>query len=111
MKTTGFCYRVEAKVSFSPAEIDHLLRLSAAHRNSRCRAAGQVGGFLYGLNNIIKMVDYTEDTLEHTLKWSEVDTLRKITEMEGPVPGEIHLWFEFRKLLEKMSKESERVNK
>lgn len=48
MKLTEFDYEVFAMIRINGHELGRLSALSQKHYDGRCKAAGQLGGFLYG---------------------------------------------------------------
>jgi hypothetical protein len=51
MLRTGFIADVKAYISFTAADIELLMSLAKRHYDYKCKAAGECGGFIYGLNN------------------------------------------------------------
>ena len=63
------------------AHVDLLTRLSAVHYDSVCKAAGCVGGFLYGWNNQQQQaLEQQEAAPELSATWRQLDTCMKILE-------------------------------
>lgn len=82
MKFAKIIFTAEADISFTREEVELLMRLSASHYDGVCRQAGQVGGFLYGMNNrfVVEVPEVVAlgNTVE--LSFREIDTLCKILE-------------------------------
>jgi len=90
MKHTHTVFKPMAMIVFTDVEIKTLLKCSAAHYDYECKAAGQEGGFLYGINNRQSMGTDTA----HELSPHQIDTLLKIMEVYGHVlrPEESGPW-------------------
>jgi hypothetical protein len=69
MKLQRVLFKPSVQVKFTRIEISVLMQLSAMHYDGVCKAAGQCGGFLYGIANG-----------NDTLSWREIDLLGKICE-------------------------------
>lgn len=111
-------FRPIATLSFNDDEIDILLRCSEAHYDADCRAAGKVGGFLYGIRNLRESHDTIQrEQLErgeiqfatdatHDLTFREVDTLAKISQIGSSLftderPTKLH--FQLRRVLKRLN--------
>lgn len=105
----GFAYAVSAQVIFSRAEVASLLELSASHYDGKCKAAGKLGGFLYGINNAVSFQPDGSEEIPRLVSWDNVDTLCKILE-QARTPEQADLYVAMRKLLSSMSDESRRLN-
>lgn len=109
----------ELEIEFSRAEITALMEASAAHYDSTCRKAGQIGGFLYGIKNQLFPGKNSNDTTSARLTWGQVNLLAKIAEQlsltHRSQPAFVaSLTFgpqSFSAFLRKLSEEYERVNK
>lgn len=77
MKLTEIEFEPKAGIVFGEGDIPLLMEWSKHHYDFKCRAAGAVGGFLYGLSN---REDLNPQGMIHTLTFREVDTLAKIAE-------------------------------
>lgn len=82
MKLTQIRFTPSAELAFEREEVELLMRLSKSHYDAHCRQVGQVGGFLYGLNNRYVMEVPEVVALGNTvsLSFREIDTLCKILE-------------------------------
>ena len=83
MKRDSFSYDVNAEVLFTVEEIKNMMHCSVTHYDYKCKAAGQHGGFLYGLNNRFVIFTAEDDERNDTpakITLREVDTLCKILE-------------------------------
>lgn len=78
MNLVEISFTPKAHIIFTQDEIEHLCKCSAAHYDSACKAASQVGGFLYGMSNHFS---FSPDS-PYALAWRELDTLAKILEVE-----------------------------
>lgn len=65
----------KARMTFTEEEVSALFQASAAHYDAKCRQAGQLGGVLWGMRNMIE-----EGKVETDLEWGQVDLLAKISE-------------------------------
>jgi len=112
MQLKSFHAIIQAEIEFTREELDQLTKLSEAHYDGRCKAAGQLGGFLYG----IKVQLFDQPSVAIQVNWYQLDLLCKIAEAENgfqtlggvPIPGELG-----RKLAEigrQMRTQYERVN-
>jgi hypothetical protein len=113
MKRDSFSYEVNSEVFFTPEEIKNLMHCSVTHYDYKCKAAGQHGGFLYGLNNrfVLWPAEEADDpdrlpSAPAKLSWREVDTLCKILESPSADPG---LAWAMRELIVDMRIELERL--
>lgn len=105
MKLDYFFYRVQTEVIFTKADIDIAIRCSQRHYDAKCRAASEIGGFLYGMRNKV----HDEESATHGFSWDELDTLQKI--MEGAMDAEEATFYNVvRRIFAETRKESERVN-
>lgn len=105
----GFAYSVSALVIFSRADVDGLMELSASHYDGKCKGAGKLGGFLYGIHNAVCVLPDASEEFPRRLSWDNVDTLCKILE-QARTPEMAELYLEMRKLLSSMSDEQRRMN-
>jgi len=108
MRKDSFSYDVNAEVVLTAAEVVNMMKCSAEHYDYACKAAGELGGFLYGLNN--RFVEYVEPGATPApakLSVCEVDLLCKV--LEGSSADKTLYW-NMRRLLLSMIRESERVN-
>jgi hypothetical protein len=80
MKTRRLVPHYNVEVVLTRREIAVLMSRSANHYDGVCRAAGKLGGFLYGINNRLLDVDVVE--VEVTA--DELNLLMKICE-RGPI--------------------------
>ena len=88
MKRDSFSYDVNAELLFTAKEVKNMMHCSVTHYDHKCWAAGQHGGFLYGLNN--RFVVFPEDdesgevrNTPSKVSYRDVDTLCKILENPG----------------------------
>ena len=63
--------------TLAPEQLDVLLTLSGLHYDSTCRAASQVGGFLYGWKN---QCEWSLET-KVSASWRDLDICCKILEI------------------------------
>ena len=103
MRLLEFGYAVFAEVVFDPADIEHLMGLSALHYDNRCKHAGRRGGFLQGY----KMQLEGSPGLPCRVSMHEADTLCKLLESVHADPD---LAREMLDLFAAMRDESRRVN-
>lgn len=103
MKLTRIVYVPEAVIEFTAEDLRLLNDLSARHYDHHCRSVSQLGGFLYGLT-----VAANGDGVTHCLKFHEIDTLAKITELPHEKALDIHCGLA--KVLGTLVRESNRVN-
>ena len=75
MKRISFDYTVKAVVSFTGAELGRFMAISNLHYDGACRAAGSVGGFLYGF--CIQWLSHNQDKL------AEFDSISSFQKMSG----------------------------
>lgn len=109
MKVDEFSYEVSAEVLFTPEEVRNMMKCSAEHYDYKCKAAGVVGGFVYGLNNRF-VVFLEEDGARDTpanLTHREVDLLCKILEGHS---ADQSLYWDMKRLMLSLNKESVRLN-
>lgn len=81
MKLSCITFKAACQLTFTKEEVELLMKLSASHYDAHCREVGQVGGFLFGLNNRISIL--TDAVSEPTLSFREINTLCKILEIHG----------------------------
>jgi hypothetical protein len=105
----GFAYSVSALVIFSRADVDGLMELSATHYDGKCKAAGKIGGFLYGIHNAVCVLPDASEEFPRCLTWDNVDTLCKILE-QSRTSEQRDLYGAMRALLSEMSDEQRRLN-
>jgi hypothetical protein len=124
MKIKSFTYEVRGEVAFTGQELMALQELSARHYDGVCKAAGKVGGFLYGFINqwglLTDQFDVEEPDLskeaEITCKFRDLDTLAKIAEAEnlyrmiGNMPVKGNFGLQLSQMLRAMNNESRKVN-
>lgn len=70
------------------SDVRLLRELAAAHYDSVCKAAGVLGGFLYGWSNMLSCIEDEPASAEPRTvdaTWRNIDTTLKILEMAGPV--------------------------
>lgn len=81
--------RPEFHLPFTVEDVKLLRELAEAHYDGRCKAAGAPGGFLYGWNNRLTLVE--GETYEGTptvpATSDNIDITLKIIEMAGPYLG------------------------
>lgn len=95
MKLTEFDYEVFAMVRINGHELGRLSTLSQKHYDGHCKAAGQLGGFLYGfIQQWITASEGSYAPLEETapadleretiirMSGHQLDTLAKICEQD-----------------------------
>jgi len=107
---------IEADVQFTRLDIHQLMDLSKHHYDGKCKAAGQHGGFLYGLDKMLDCNAYV-DVVDVVVTWPQLDLLCKIAEGENgyemvggmPVPGELGI--KILSIMQKMLNHSVLVNK
>jgi len=105
----GFNYDVSALVIFTRADVDSLMELSASHYDGKCKAAGKVGGFLYGIHNAVCVLPDASEEFPRRLSWDNVDTLCKILE-QSRTDEQAELYLAMRAMLSEMSDEQRRMN-
>jgi hypothetical protein len=69
-------------IHFNGRELDALMEASAKHYDGVCKAAGKVGGFLYGMVQRFGGTEPVTAATMATLSRSECDILCKICECE-----------------------------
>lgn len=78
--------RIEFYLSLTALDIETLCMLSNAHYDGRCKASGQIGGFLYGWRNHVEAWELynlpKKKKKEQTVRasWDDLDTCLKIME-------------------------------
>lgn len=103
-------------VSFTLEEINLLMYASSSHYDATCKAAGRLGGFLYGMEIRIKMgAEFSPDEPlpTHTLSFRQVDLLAKISEpivVSQEPPKLVALHRMLLHLLEELNREYLRLN-
>lgn len=84
MKFVKMVYSPKCLVSFTKEDVEVLLECSRRHYDGRCKAAGQVGGFLYGIKNHVEWggpeIGGPTEPSPVELTWDKIDILAKITE-------------------------------
>lgn len=96
-------YTPEFWLSMTPETAQLIKRLSGMHYDGRCKAAGAVGGFVYGWANWAEGV--TEIPVRATTH--ELDTVAKIIEMPPPLTErERALLLDFRSTIYKAMREA-----
>lgn len=81
MNLKKIIYTPSADVVLTGAEVMVLMEFAAGHSDHKCREAGQVGGFLYGLKSRLGESPSVAEVLTGTsLEFGEIDTLAKVTE-------------------------------
>jgi hypothetical protein len=58
-----------------------LMKLAAAHYDSTYKSAGQIGGFLYRINNQVNLIASKSETIPVRILHKQVDTLINICEV------------------------------
>lgn len=110
MERTGFAYEVHAVIKLSKADYALLVKLSAEHYDSKCKAISAVGGFLYGWQWGFEENPYQ---IEVHATHRQLDTLIKITEMIAPglyTSEEMGLHLKIKEIFFKVCDESKRLN-
>ena len=78
----SFRYDVHIEATITREEVDKLLEYSSRHYDGVCKAAGQVGGFIYGWSNYFSLGEETPlDEYEFTISRRELDLVAKICEI------------------------------
>lgn len=84
MKFVKMLYSPRCLVSFTKKDVEVLLECSRLHYDVRCKTAGQVGGFLYGIKNHVEWggpeIGGPTEPTPVELTFDKLDTLAKITE-------------------------------
>lgn len=90
MKLEGVLYQPKLIIQLTVADVGLLITCSELHYDAKCNAAGKLGGFLYGWNNVVKWA--AEDDGSHCkparvaeiiTDFAECDLAAKITEQLG----------------------------
>lgn len=76
MQVEKIVYRPMAALIFSAEDVSVLMECSAAHYDWKCKQAGKVGGFVYGLMNRVD-----QSKAEAVMEFGEIDIMAKIVEM------------------------------
>jgi hypothetical protein len=76
MKFLKVYYVSEAQITFTKDDLDLLMKCSASHYDATCRAAGNIGGFLYGYTQQLNV----QADVEVFVSFRHLDLLAKITE-------------------------------
>lgn len=113
-----FSYEVRIQIEFSTEELKRLMKLSAEHYDSHCRAAGAVGGFLYGLdvqNHFFELYGGERPTYmrpTYMLGFNDLDTLLKICEfgVAQDADARRQLTFRLAEALQALTREWSRLN-
>lgn len=103
MNVIEYRYEVIVRVLFTQGEINHLIELSLAHYDRKCKAAGSQGGFLYGYRNHLEFCPGDAVMVDA----DQAATLSKILEGPGADPK---LRIKMRKLQIDLADEWVRVN-
>lgn len=82
MKLSAIEFRPHGRFTFSLEEVKLAMECSAKHYDSRCKMAGEQGGFIYGMNNRAEF----NAADEHTLTVDQIDTLSKVMEVGEYLP-------------------------
>ena len=113
MENKGF-YRIpEAILVFTKEEVALMVECSRLHYDGKCKDAGRVGGFLYGINNVIAFVDSERpgEDPRHHLTFRQVDTLAKIVEPFVLLhEKQVHLHGALLGVLRDLNAETQRIN-
>lgn len=117
MKFVKMVYSPRCLVSFTKEDVEVLLECSRRHYDGRCKAAGQVGGFLYGIKNHVEWggpeIDGPTEPSPVELTFDKLDTLAKITEpvvMHLCSRQAFELYQTFMTLLRQLNEEYVRLN-
>jgi hypothetical protein len=97
-------------IKFSLAEIDALMKLSAAHYDGTCRAMGKVGGTIYGLRNYVSVLS-TASAESYPLSFHEVNLMAKCCEIydAADIPEGATLYATFTAAMKLMNQEEART--
>lgn len=109
MQNKGFVYEVKIQLLLAIAEVAILMDLSSYHYDGRCKAAGAVGGFIYGMSNKVEWAREDGSDIPSLLTWSQVDTMCKILEQAREDEAYSLAW-EMKTLLRVMSDEQRKMN-
>jgi len=94
MKHISFNYKVITNFTLTEAELDHLLLIASHHYDGKCKAAGEVGGFIYGWKNMLlgrkERISATPEEIaeiEIDATIQQLDTITKILEIDWDDPN------------------------
>lgn len=82
MRRVKFDIDVKVMLELNEPELELLIECSKAHYDRHCRSISEVGGFLYGMKN---MLDIGE--AERSCSFREIDTLCKCLEVSPLLYG------------------------
>ncbi|MHA2067763.1 MAG: hypothetical protein ACXABY_25655 [Candidatus Thorarchaeota archaeon] len=88
MEAKKHYYNVEIEFSYTQDDLDHMIQCSKTHYDGKCKAASRQGGFLYGMQQYLNLIE--EDIAIKVMTTRELDTLCKILE-QAFSPGAIVL--------------------
>lgn len=99
-----FTYDVNIHFVLNRAELMVLNNAAILHYDGKCKAAGMVGGFIYGWNNLLNASD--EDSILVCCSFAKLDLMCKIMEQSG-VPD----YSKYRQMLAALKAESVRMDR
>lgn len=67
-------------ISFTLEQVKSIMAMCELHYSAECKAAGRVGGFVYGWKNHLTYIDATEPTPQVEATHHQLDILSKICE-------------------------------
>lgn len=103
----NFEYKVITNFILTREELDHLIKVSHAHYDSKCQSASEIGGFIYGWKNML--FESSEVSVSMTIQ--QMDLITKILECENYIKDrKITMFQTFCEYIQKTIAESERIN-